>query len=167
MRPNPLIPILVMFYVCVFECVRRGKIIKGSSLGKVNDLHAAKPCVDRGLVQLEVDIHGVSPPFAEVGGRSVDAHHAAGRGQNTFVHHHIAGGADNGEIVDLAIRADGDAEGGGELRGADNARRLIPDPEEAVVDQFMIPAEVAGSGGRRGAAGGFGLAHGRSGGRDS
>lgn len=113
-------------------------------------------------IQLEVDVHGVRSPFAEVGGRGIDAHHATGRGQDTFVHHHIAGGADNGEIVDPAIGADRDAEGGGELGGSDDAGRLIPDTEEAVVNQLMIPAEVAGSGGRRGAARGFGFADGRS-----
>ena len=136
-----------------------GTLIKGSPPVKVNDLHTVNTGRGKGSVQLEVDINSVRSAFAEVGGGGVDTNDAAGGRQDAFVHDHVAGRAEDRKVVDPAIGSDGDAEGGGELGGSDNARRLIPNAEEAVVNQFMIPAKVTGPGGRGCAASGFGLAH--------
>ena len=114
------------------------------------------------LLQLEVDRDLISPSRQKAGGGWVYLQDPAGGGHDALVHDHIAGGADDFEIGDPAVRFDLDAQAGDEVGRPGDARRLVPDAEKAVVDVLVknteqaipVPPGRAGSGAGRRAAGG-------------
>ena len=98
-----------------------------------------------GLLQLEVDVDRVGVAIAEAGGEGVDAGHAVEGGEDGLVHERVAAGADDFGAGDGAVALDLDFDGADEgFVLFEDGCGLFPLAEESVVDEFVIPTELAG-----------------------
>lgn len=97
------------------------------------------------LLEFEVDVDRVGIAVAKSGGEGVDAGHTVEGGEHGLVHEWVAAGADyfsagNGAVA-LNLDFDGADEG---FVLFEDGCGLFPLAEEAVVDEFVIPTELAG-----------------------
>ena len=98
-----------------------------------------------GLLQLEVNVDRVGVAVAEAGGEGVDAGHAVEGGEHGLVHERVAAGTDDVGAGDGAVALDLDFDGADEgFVLFEDGCGLFPLAEEAVVDEFVIPTELAG-----------------------
>ncbi len=97
------------------------------------------------LLQLEVDVDRVGVAGAEAAGERIDAGHSVEGGEDGLVHERVATGADNFGAGDGAVALDLDFYGADEgFVLFEDGCGLFPLAEEAVVDEFVIPTELAG-----------------------
>ena len=98
-----------------------------------------------GLLQFEVNVDRVGVAIAEAGGEGVDAGHAVEGREDGLVHERVAAGADDVGTGDGAVALDLDFDGADEgFVLFEDGCGLLPLAEEAVVDEFVIPTELAG-----------------------
>ena len=112
---------------------------------RIGSLPPAPP-MEFGLLQLEVDVDRVGVAIAEAGGEGVDAGHSVEGGEDGLVHERVAAGADDVGAGDGAVALDLDFDGADEgFVLFEDGCGLFPLAEKAVVDEFVIPTELAGS----------------------
>lgn len=98
------------------------------------------------LLEFEVDVDRVGIAVAKSGGEGVDAGHAVEGGEHGLVHEWVAAGADYFSAGDGAVALDLDFDGADEgFVLFEDGCGLFPLAKEAVVDEFVIPTELAGS----------------------
>ena len=115
-----------------------------SRVTSVESLPPALPAMC-GLLQLEVDVNRVGVAGAQAGGEGVDAGHSVEGGEDGLVHERVAAGADDFGAGDGAVALDLDFYGADEgFVLFEDGCGLFPLAEEAVVDEFVIPTELAG-----------------------
>ena len=96
------------------------------------------------LLQLEIDIHGVAISRSQTSRQGVDARDALERLGDRSVHHRIAAALDNLGTGNRAVLEDLDFNSANKrFVLLENGGGLLPLAEEAVVDEFVIPPELA------------------------
>ena len=98
-----------------------------------------------GLLQLEVDIDRVGVAISKASGEGIDAGYAVEGSEDRLVHERVAAGADDVGTGNGAVALDLDFDGADErFVLLEDGCGLFPLAEEAVVDEFVIPTELAG-----------------------